>query len=79
METPTAKTADSKACSIWIHWNRHQDCWSAHFQGACHLVDHIQLYVPSQAVYKPQKRHNPRAFFKCVGKPSIANGILVVR
>lgn len=53
--------------SITVHWNRIVNKWSVHYRGACHLLEQIKILTPVETVYKPNKKHNPRAFLKTKG------------
>lgn len=30
---------------FFYHWFRQKNCWSVHFAGACHAVEHIHCYA----------------------------------
>lgn len=69
---------------IYLHFSKQGAAkdrpWTVHYQGKCLPASWVNFRVRSETIYKRDKRNNPRAFIRCVGRVSITsrnNNVLI--
>lgn len=62
-----------------IHFNKQKQMWSVHSGGKCHMVSHLVIKTQIESEEKPERKSNPRYFFKTIGVLTIfENGNAVI-
>jgi hypothetical protein len=51
----------------YVHVNKQKGCWTVHSSKGCFHFQQVQIEVPSETVYQPHKKDNPRFFIKVKG------------
>jgi hypothetical protein len=51
----------------YIHVNKRNESWTVHNSQGCFTFEKVIIKVPSETIYKPQKKDNPRFFIRCKG------------
>lgn len=62
---------------IYLHFNKQgvdrDRPWTVHYKGKCVPASWVDIKVPSCTIFKPDRKSNPRAFIRCVGKVRITS------
>jgi hypothetical protein len=62
---------------IYIHFNKRgvnsDRPWTVHYRGQCIPASWVNIKCRSETIYKPDKRHSPRAFIRCFGTVKITS------
>lgn len=57
---------------VIIHFNKRGSGsglpWTVHVRGQCIPASKVYILVPSETIYKPEKKSNPRAWIRCKGQ-----------
>jgi hypothetical protein len=55
-----------------VHYNRQRAGkgfpWTVHYRGKCIPAKKVHFLVPTESVYKPEKKANPKGWLRCVAR-----------
>lgn len=56
---------------VIIHFNKRNSAnglpWTVHVRGKCIQASKVHIEVPTETIFKPEKKTNPRAWMRCNG------------
>ena len=68
---------------IYIHYNKQKSAygfpWTVRTSKACIPASRVVINTPLEAIYKPEKKNNPRAFLRTIGFIKLSNdGVVTI-